>query len=1156
MHIVSILSIIVSMIAVPICISLYVLISRGDKKRQYLTAIGLLNLVVSVSMLIIVIATWITPTPNDRLSSIVILAGVVIVSLFILGQVFFLVSTRPSFHHPQNKQSPKLYISQNLEEPENLDDLERRFRRYDDLERRFREYVGKNFSKVPTVLSEISRDMKDVFVPTKAYDKPQEQRSIEIFTDPLDLLDKEYEQWLRRSENARDLLDILSRESRNYCVLLGEPGIGKTTFMKYLVWSVASTNKQDDFVNEQKIAPFKHLLPVYISLHEFATYPSGNLFEFIVSLYNTVEDMEGKFGELFQSKLVSGGKVLLLLDGLDEAYTGARREEALKTYDQVCRSISEFAEGYNKTELHLIVTSRKASYKNGIPLLVSESEEFKTLEMSGFLPNDVEQFITNEFDLQSVPQGANKLITLLQRDQRLREMSTNPLLLTVITKLFLKSGHITANRSELYKKCVDYYLANWDRIRAVERFNDFSEELKDTLLEELAWRYHGRRQHVFEESDLRAVIEDVLKKDKSIKPGGFIKTRSDRDRLVTDRVLYEIIANSGLLTKTGISSYGFTLFVFQEYFASRYVLNRVEVDQELGNSILRYWGDFWWEDVILMLAMQLSSTGVWLKKLMSTRDDFFNTSTLLAGRMLADRRLSGAANASPAQLKIIDNLFNKLNGTSYRSMSDEVVKTLVEVASPTVNRRLLDMLIENNKNQRSSIIGGSIIKYLGQWGNCNDPEDEAYKDLIKTLKDGLKGSQESDQPYSISIRRVILQALWALEGSAIIDFVIEFLGVSDQDSHSRFSRVWATDEAVLLRDMVRILKRLRVVEKITDLCRLLTSPPVIEDGRERIDFQIEVAKTLGVLGSYCQKISDRDVLLETLTAIIEDSSKDIHKDPQLRIACINALVRSRSYGMKVTARLIRLLNNDKQMKWEVRSRIKLSLVIIEENQPDMQVLLGLLLQNKYQSEYLESINNQSLVGIINLLIDLLFISAQERTIQKQQRPGLDNRLSLLSFIEENRAYVFVSALVEILYRSDIEDPIRVRIAEMLSTLGDEETARQLIIRLFDKKLLESAYRLPGEIVRSQVVVALGTLYDIGMVDDKSLQTRLLAGLGELLESKDTGIETLISSCRVVHQLGSKAEGLKEKVIEALERDILLAYPDKFIVLGNSEKICV
>src|ERR1051326_2840140 len=316
MHVISILSIIVSIAAVLVSIFLYILAYRRDEKERYLPVIGWLNLIVGISMGIVVISTLITPISEGRLSSVFILAGVLIVSAFILVQVVFLISTRSFFQQQQDKRVPEQdksqvfdVIASNSKEPGNLDELDRLFC----------EYVRSNFNKVPTILSEISPDVENIFVPTRAYDKPQIQKLIkdEAFTDPLDLLDEEYEQWLYRSENARDLLDILSRESRNYCVLLGEPGAGKTTFMKYLAWKVAATNTGNSVGNDQTISSLKHLLPVYISLHEFATYPSASLFEFIVSYYNTIakRDMNGKFGELFKHKLESGGKVLLLLDG-------------------------------------------------------------------------------------------------------------------------------------------------------------------------------------------------------------------------------------------------------------------------------------------------------------------------------------------------------------------------------------------------------------------------------------------------------------------------------------------------------------------------------------------------------------------------------------------------------------------------------------------------------------------------------------------------------------------------------------------------------------------------------------------------------------------------------------------------------------------------
>lgn len=1147
MHTIGIAGIVISILAVFVCVFLYFLDYRGESKRQYLTIVGILNFIISLSMLFIVIFSLLTPLSNGALSDSILLPGIVIVGLFVVGQAIYLASAPTS---PMKRRRRSLHASRQGKQREvgllpvsKIDKLVERFHGH------VRNNVLEYFRIVLMAQTEAEIQQKilaaraynelQTRTPLDEYSRPRESQDAGLVTDPLDIFDKEYERQVEQAEKTQNLLKILTRESRNYCVILGEPGIGKTTFMKYLALQVAS--------KAAEVSAFRDFLPIYISLHEFAAYSSGRLEEFIVSKFNV--EFENEFEKLFDTKR-NQKKVLLLLDGLDEAYTGETKREAGHTYEDVRKAISQFAQ--ENPEIHIIVTCRTAAYEDGQPLTGSEREIFKTVEKAGLIPEDVKDFIGKRLpsdEVAKTDKAAKRLVNIIELDQRLRELSTNPLLLKIIVDIFTSHGNASHSRHELYRQSVEDFIVKWDKMRGVDRYNDFGAEEKKALLGKLAFEYHrsNDRKLLFGEQDLLKKIEEFLQD---------IKINKNRAM----PILQEIITNSGLLTKFSQSLYGFTHFVFQEFFAAQYCVNQVRFGEENINSVLYYWGDFWWEEVILMIAAYFHDAEALLEQLKKI-DDIFSTTTILSGRSLATQHLSSNAEKFNQNqvVEIITNLFQALSTTRYIRLANDVVKTLVELADPKVNMRLFKLIeLDLSSDKQKQVI---ILNSLGQWGYCRYPHgeqnDESHKKEYDELIDYLK-SLLQDQILDVNIRRIVPRALEALEGLEIVDYMIEYLEISDKND--TMPRQWGEDKEIIALEMIKSLKRLRAVKKIENLCLYLKQPPhILRKGRSipSIDIAKEIAKTLGILGLQCKDNDVRKLLVKTLLNILEDpeqfQTQDQVRIQELQIECISALAKSKSYSMLVSPSLLRLLNRENQeMAWPVRSRIMLLLVMLEAEQlvssknPDGTLLRLLTNKPVLTDEHAE---------LSHLLFDLLYSHPTRKDRSPSQDRSQIARLELLHFIEEHRASIFVPALVEMLYRKEIDTTLRVRIADILGELGDEEEGEQLITRLSDDDLIIRADGSEGrqEIIKSHVVIALGNLYDAGKVKGKSLES-LVNSLEKMIGDETTGIELLASCSRTIHQLGSKAKKLYEAVEKALlYRDVDLPYPERYIVLGDFGK---
>jgi predicted NACHT family NTPase len=96
----------------------------------------------------------------------------------------------------------------------------------------------------------------------------------------------------------RPILQVAIEEKRFY--LLGQPGSGKTTFLKYLTLQACAG----------KISK----TPIFVSLKEWSD-SKLTLLEFITEQFDICQFPDA---ESFISNLLKNGKAFLLFDGLDE----------------------------------------------------------------------------------------------------------------------------------------------------------------------------------------------------------------------------------------------------------------------------------------------------------------------------------------------------------------------------------------------------------------------------------------------------------------------------------------------------------------------------------------------------------------------------------------------------------------------------------------------------------------------------------------------------------------------------------------------------------------------------------------------------------------------------------------------------------------------
>lgn len=271
-------------------------------------------------------------------------------------------------------------------------------------------------------------------------------------------------------------------------MILGKPGAGKTTFLKYLAMQCIEGEFQPQCV------------PIFVTLKDFAE--AGNkpgLLEYIsVDGLNHIcarEDVvETQFITSIKNVIIHG-KALILLDGLDEV-----REEDTS---RIIKEIREFCDHFRYN--YLIMTCRIAAREYSF-------EKFREVEVADFNDEQIANFANNWFKCKAVK--PETFIKHLKENNRIKELAASPLLLTLLCLAFEESGDFPANRSELYKEGLDALLKKWDAKRGIQRdqiYKKLSIQRKEDLLSKIALTTFERGDYFFKQKSAEQYIVDYIR---------------------------------------------------------------------------------------------------------------------------------------------------------------------------------------------------------------------------------------------------------------------------------------------------------------------------------------------------------------------------------------------------------------------------------------------------------------------------------------------------------------------------------------------------------------------------------------------------------------------------------------------------------------------
>lgn len=328
-------------------------------------------------------------------------------------------------------------------------------------------------------------------------------------------------------------------EQHNRVVILGGAGSGKTTLLRHI--ALAYSNKHIFDSTRLKTSKF----PVFVSLLGYTQSKAceAGLLDYMVGELESTTDENAEY---FLKRLLDRGLATVLLDGLDEVPL-SQRSDVISEIKNVCAAYPRCS---------IVISCRTADY-------IGTFEDFYEVELAKLSKAAVHRIIEAWFgtDLEKI----KKLKLHLRRDEGLESLTETPLLLSLLCIQFRHDLALPTRKTELYKRCVDAFLREWDASRGFRRetvYASLSDDRKERIFENVAGAYFSDQVHyTFPEAGLMEIV-------------GACCERFGVPEIASRSVLAEIERHHGILERFSADSFMFSHPSFQEYFAARYLLSK------------------------------------------------------------------------------------------------------------------------------------------------------------------------------------------------------------------------------------------------------------------------------------------------------------------------------------------------------------------------------------------------------------------------------------------------------------------------------------------------------------------------------------------------------------------------------------------------------
>ena len=397
----------------------------------------------------------------------------------------------------------------------------------------------------------------------------------------------EMESMGERLSEPRAVLELLQKHDG--LIILGDPGAGKTTFMKYIALHLA--------LGQGEALGLKPRLPFLVPLSAYANVLANGempLDRFIADYYRE-RGVSHAIGPILEEALKHGG-AWLLLDGLDEVRDAGQRRVVV---DRVC----DFFTAQRRRGNKFLLTSRIVGYKEIRPVVEGLGEctlvDFEKEETTLFVEKwtaALERAARGSTPVaaQEAAKEREELLTAVEHNAGVRRLASNPLLLMILALMKRQGVTLPERRAELYQNYIQTLLNQWNLVRGLGRPTTPALNVAKTVkvLAPLALWMHETSPGVglVKQEELRRKLEAI-----------FADRQESDSQQAADQFLADVRDHAGLLLERGAREYGFLHLTFQEYLAAVALAQQGQQGIEPVVRMLgEHLGDDSWHEVSLL----------------------------------------------------------------------------------------------------------------------------------------------------------------------------------------------------------------------------------------------------------------------------------------------------------------------------------------------------------------------------------------------------------------------------------------------------------------------------------------------------------------------------------------------------------------------------
>jgi hypothetical protein len=412
--------------------------------------------------------------------------------------------------------------------------------------------------------------------------------------------------------NAKRIGGLTLVNKKKNLFILGKPGAGKTTFLKYIALQAAEQNIDK--------------IPIFISLKRWAD-SGAELMPFIVERFDICDFPEA---QPFVEELLKSGSAIVLFDGLDEVnQEGGRR-------DKQTRAMKDFIEKYDRTQC--LITCRIAAN-------VYFFQSLSYVEIADFTEKQIEIFVGNWFrnkEGAKEKETSNKFLAEFAKgDNRgLRAMARTPLLLTLLCLAFNETLSIPPRRVVLYREALDALLKQWDASRRIERdeiYRKLDLVHKENMLARIAAETFEKNEYFIPQEELERLIIDYVE---NIPPHETGKATDG------ETILKAIEVQHGIFVERARKIYSFSHLTFQEYFTAKYIVANAEKGT-VTNLVKAHCADRRWREVFHLTASLLPDASQFMKTFRHSIDELLGDDEKLRNLLVWASEKSASIQAAP-----------------------------------------------------------------------------------------------------------------------------------------------------------------------------------------------------------------------------------------------------------------------------------------------------------------------------------------------------------------------------------------------------------------------------------------------------------------------------------------------------------------------------